>query len=265
MATYVIGDIHGCLDQLHHLLDKLAYNKEDQIYFVGDLVNRGPKSLETLLFIKSLTNAKVILGNHDLHLLALAYKIISRPQPHPLDDILQSPHKIPIIEWLRHQPLMQEINPTIFMVHAGIPPQWDIKTAHQHANDVANIFKSDKITQLLELLYSDLNATWSDNLSIWKTRQYITLALTQMRKCTQQGHIFLQFNKNTFSENTLKPWFELYQHPEKIIFGHWAKINGESTNERCIATDTGCVWGGQLSAYHVETDTFIRTAGLPHS
>jgi bis(5'-nucleosyl)-tetraphosphatase (symmetrical) len=261
MATYVIGDVHGCLEPLTHLLDKIAYSNTDKLYFVGDLVNRGPKSLETLLFIKSLHNTRIILGNHDLHLLALAYKVISRPTPHPTDNLLNSPRKIALIEWLRHQPLMHKISNNSFMVHAGIPPQWDISTAMQQAQDVEQVMQSDHINKLLELLYSQLNTSWSEQSDRWQRLQYTALAFTQMRRCTQLGEIELKFNDKTITENLLKPWFEWYQQPENIIFGHWAALNGESTHPRCIATDTGCVWGGKLSAYHVEKQCFIRTDG----
>ncbi len=262
MATYVIGDVHGCLLQLNNLLEKIAYSPTDKLYFVGDLVNRGPDSLDTLMFIKSLPNTNIILGNHDLHLLALAYKIISRPAPHPTDSILNSPHKIKLIEWLRHQPFMHKINDNTFTVHAGIPPQWDVNTAQKNARAVEKIMQSATINKLLELLYSKLNASWSEKSDLWQTHQYTALALTQMRKCTHNGELYLKFNNKGIAANQLKPWFEWYNQPENIIFGHWAELRGESTNQRCIATDTGCVWGGQLSAYQVEEQCFIRVDGL---
>jgi bis(5'-nucleosyl)-tetraphosphatase (symmetrical) len=262
MARYIIGDVHGCLKQLENLLDKIQFNcKEDHLYFVGDLVNRGPQSLETLRFIKSLKSTTIVLGNHDLHLIAMAYGITPCPATHLLHPIIHSKYKIELIEWLRHQPIIHSIDQQHIVVHAGIPPQLPIDTILKYTNQIHDVLTGDNIQELLTLLYQDFTVHWDDTLSHWQSLQYITLALTQIRQCSKEGTLEIKFKQSSLKSETVKPWFQWYHQPQDIIFGHWAALKGETGNKQCTATDTGCVWGYQLSAYTLDTDTFQRVSG----
>lgn len=254
MATYIIGDVHGCLHPLHQLLEKIELSPQDRLFFTGDLINRGPHSLEVLNVIMRLPNAQVVLGNHDLHLLAIAYGSTDARPSESMQTVLLSPQKRNIIEWMRHQPLLRTINPQCILVHAGLPPQWDIPTASQHANTVEKLLQSHQIKRFLDALYQHEQVIDASHSS----PQYTTLSLTQIRRCTRLGDLELKYHKSKQTQDLLRPWFEWYDQPEMIVFGHWAALRGKSKHPHCIATDTGCVWGGQLSAYHLEAGTFIR-------
>ena len=261
MSTYIIGDIHGCLDELKLLLDKLTFcNKSDSLYFVGDIINRGKDSLNAIQFIRSLSNAHIVLGNHELHLLALAEKIITRPTSHPLQEILDAKNKIDIVEWIKQQPLIRTISKKDIVVHAGIPPQWSIKKALRLSNQACDQLQSNQCLQLLQLTYNNpKQIDWHPNLPTQKCLAYTLLALTQMRKCDHKGSLELKFNQNCSHKADLLPWFEWpTKRKGRIFFGHWASLRGRSSNPQCIATDTGCVYGHELSAYHLEQNRFIR-------
>ncbi len=266
MSTYVIGDVHGCLDELKLLLDKIKFcQKLDTLYFVGDIINRGKDSLNTIQFIRSLSNAHVVLGNHELHLLALAEKVITRPADHPLQEILNAKNKIDIIEWVKQQPLIRAINNKDIIVHAGIPPQWGTELALILSNQACNHLQSNQCNKLLNSIYhGPKQIDWQSNLPTQKCLAYTLLALTHMRKCNHKGSLELNFNQTYSHQSDLLPWFEWpTRRKERIFFGHWASLRGQSSNPKCIATDTGCVYGHELSAYHLEQNRFIRV-NTPH-
>ena len=266
MARYVIGDVHGCLEPLERLLTEIQFNEqEDHLYFSGDLVNRGAQSLDTLRFIKSLNNTTVVLGNHDLHLIAMAYDVTPCPENHLLHPIIHSKYKTELIEWLRHQPIIHRIDAQHLVVHAGVPPQLAVNTTLEYANQIHQAIRGETTKKLLTLLYNDFTVHWDETLPHWQRLQYMTLALSQIRQCNQQGTLEIKFKNSTLQRESVKPWFHWYQQSQRIIFGHWAALKGVTEKEQCIATDTGCVWGFKLSAYNPDTKTYYQVDGSPHS
>ncbi len=258
MAIYAIGDIQGCFDQLQHLLDVIEFNpSEDQLWFVGDLVNRGPKNVQTLRFVKDLgDNAISVLGNHDLHLLAIAYghrKI--HPEKDTYQDIVTAPDYEELINWLRHRPILhRDDNNGFTMVHAGLPPQWDLSRAQQCANEIQQVLRSDMIDSFLANMYGNEPNLWSDTLSGWDRLRFITNSFTRIRYCDKEGREDFINNRELGTQpEYLLPWFDLPNRQNKnlkIIFGHWAAL-GHHLQKNIFALDSGCVWGGKLTAMKV--------------
>lgn len=258
MAIYAIGDVQGCYDELQSLLDTIHYNPaDDQLWFVGDLVNRGPKNLQTLRFVQSLgDNAICVLGNHELHLLAIAY---GHRQIHPekdtYHDLVTAPDFDALIDWLRHRPILHHDDETGFtMVHAGLPPQWDLARAQQCANELQQVLRSDMIDSFLQNMYGNEPDLWSDTLSGWERLRFITNSFTRIRYCDTDGREDFINNREPGTQPThLHPWFDLPNRQNKdlnIIFGHWAAL-GHHLQHNIHALDSGCVWGGKLTAMKV--------------
>lgn len=252
MAIYAIGDLQGCYDPLMRLLDVISFNEhEDQLWFVGDLVNRGPNSLETLRFIKSLGNSAVtVLGNHDLHLLAAACAPLSANTKKTLDQVLTAPDRDELIEWLRHRPLLHH-HDKFCMVHAGISPQWDFDQAKKAALEVETMLQGNHYRNLLKAMYGDKPDLWSPNLSGMARLRYIINCLTRMRYCDIFGKLDLVQNGTPGSQpKHLMPWFAVPGRKNldrTIVFGHWSSL-GYYEGDDCYGIDTGCLWGGQLTA-----------------
>ncbi|GLS89162.1 bis(5'-nucleosyl)-tetraphosphatase, symmetrical [Psychromonas marina] len=254
MATYIVGDIQGCCDELQQLLALANFDAHcDELWITGDLVARGPKSLETLRFVKGLgASAKVILGNHDLHLLAIWQGIHQAKDNDKLTPLLAAPDCDQLLHWLRLQPLLlrhPEFN--FVMVHAGISPQWSIHQAEQLANEVEQRLHSDQFTTLLQNMYGNHPNSWSDNLAGDERLRFIINAFTRMRYCFLDGS--LEFKNKLGPEQTdnsvMKPWFEIetLDKSSAILFGHWAALLGQVDEEGLYALDTGCVWGNSLT------------------
>lgn len=260
MSTYIIGDIQGCFTELQILLTKIHFDPvKDRLGFTGDLVNRGPESLATLRFIKNLDNPIVVLGNHDLYLLAIGYNAVYYSGHHTLSEILDAPDKIELLDWLRQQPLIY-YDPTYHyvMTHAGIPPQWNLNEALNYAEEIANILRGKDYYAFLTHLLGNHPSTWSNDLKGWDRLRYITNAFTRMRFCQADGT--LEFNNKTKVSHDItqwRPWFDFYKLPTKILFGHWASLEGECNNPHCEALDTGCLWGNALTAYRVEDGQYF--------
>ncbi|VAW46895.1 Bis(5'-nucleosyl)-tetraphosphatase, symmetrical [hydrothermal vent metagenome] len=268
MTTYVIGDLQGCYDELQTLLKHINYQPEqDFLWFVGDLVNRGPKSLECLRFVKQLEQqgqAKTVLGNHDFHLLA-AYagfeKFCSKSDT--LQDILHAKDVDELINWLRQQPLMLKhpIYNTV-MVHAGIPPQWSIQAALGYAKEVETLLqREDWKNTLVNHLFGNHPNQWQETLSGWERVRYILNAFARMRYCDANGALEFTLKSAPESEQhrqkmePYKPWFVFPNRKNKdhdIFFGHWSTL-GEIDAYQVHSTDTGCLWGGKMTAYAMET------------
>lgn len=261
MSTYIFGDIQGCFDSLQALLDKLKYDPaRDQLGFVGDLVNRGPQSLETLRFIKSLNNPIVVLGNHDLHLLALGYEIIERKESHQLKQVTSANDAPELLDWLRKQPVTYLHQPTnTLLVHAGVPPQWSIDEAVQYGEEVHAALSSTNFKEFLAQMYGKEPRVWNPNLSRWDRLRYIVNAFTRVRFCSATGELDLDNTTNQSSQpNIFKPWFEWRKGDKaSIAFGHWASLEGRCPFKGFYALDTGCVWGGRLTALELETGRLI--------
>lgn len=257
MATYAIGDVQGCYDSLQRLLEKLNFDStNDTLWFAGDLVNRGPDSLSTLRFVKSLGNSAItVLGNHDLHLLAIAAKH-KNSNDSGLSAILHAHDSTELLNWLRSQPLLHhdpELNFT--MVHAGIYPLWDLATAQQHAHELENVLRSDTYIDFILHMYGNLPDKWDESLQSWDRLRFICNSFTRMRYCEKDG--VLNFKSHgapgTHPENTVA-WFELPTRKiikERILFGHWSTL-GSINKENIYALDTGCVWGGKLTALRLD-------------
>jgi bis(5'-nucleosyl)-tetraphosphatase (symmetrical) len=257
MSTYAIGDIQGCLQPLKKLLAHIDFNPEkDTLWFTGDLVNRGPDSLETLRFIKNLgSRHKVVLGNHDLHLIARHFETHPGSADDTLDDILSAPDRTELIQWLRTCPLIYHDSESEFtMVHAGLANSWDLNKALLLAAEVQSAIQSDDATLFFEHMYGDTPALWSEDLQGWDRLRCITNYFTRVRLCTADGS--LNLHEKDHQAQGLTPWFNLRDrqtHNNKILFGHWAALNGETHNEQAIGLDTGCVWGNCLTAFCLET------------
>lgn len=254
MATYIVGDIHGCYDELQQLLEIADFNSaEDELWVTGDLVARGPKSLETLRFLKGLGNrSRVVLGNHDLHLLAIHQGLQANKKKYQLSPILNAPDCDELLTWLRQQPLLRrhpEFN--FVMVHAGISPQWTIKQAEKLAGEVEQHLQSDNFKWLLKEMYGDHPESWSDELKGIERQRFIISAFTRMRYCFLDGA--LEFDNKLAPEHTddseLKPWFEIetLDRSSDILFGHWAALLGRVNQSGIYGLDTGYIWGNSLT------------------
>lgn len=256
MAIYAIGDIQGCFDDLQRLLSKINFNKKkDQLWFVGDLVNRGPKSLETLRFVKSLGDAAVVvLGNHDLHLLAVAYEYSSVRAKDTLSPILQAKDRDELLDWLRHRPLFH-YHKDYCLVHAGLPPQWDFATAKKMAAKVEKRLRGDQYKSFFKSMYGNTPSLWSEKLSGMELLRFTVNCFTRMRLCDEQGRLDFSYSGKLGSQpKHLIPWFDLPKRKNahlKIIFGHWSALGYHHANNT-YAIDTGCLWGGQLTALKVD-------------
>lgn len=265
MPTYVIGDIQGCYDELKALLIQIKYNSDrDQLWFCGDLVNRGPKSLQTLRFIRALeANALTVLGNHDLHLLATAYDHQQPGKKDTFDSILEADDVADLLDWLRHQPLLHhDTEKNITLLHAGIHPHWSINKAQQLAKEVEQVLQSDNHISFYKHMYGDKPFIWDDTLTGWPRYRFITNILTRLRYCDIDGKPSLGAKGEPGSQaKHLMPWYEVpgraSQH-DTIIFGHWSTLPhaGLSGINNAYAIDSGCLWGGALTALRIDIEPF---------
>ncbi len=252
MATYVIGDLQGCYDELLALLKKINYRQDrDQLWFAGDLVNRGPKSLETLRFARQ--HASVcVLGNHDLHLLAGAVDKRYRKHKDTLRSILDAPDCDGLLDWLRRQPLLYyQADDNYALLHAGLPPQWDLRLACKLAREVEAVLRSDDYSEFFKHMYGNHPDVWSDELSGWDRLRFITNCFTRLRYCNKQGQLALEEKGPPGTQPAgLKPWFQWPHRKSRgttLLFGHWSTL-GAYDDDNVHALDTGCLWGGQLTA-----------------
>lgn len=267
MATYIVGDIQGCFDELKQLIDTVQFDPTiDQLWIAGDLVARGPKSLETLRFIKSLgDSARVVLGNHDLHLLAVSLGIHRIKDKDKTAPIFSAADKDELLSWLRHQPLLAEHDEFV-MSHAGISPQWDLTTARSTAREVEQILQSDSWAWLIENMYANQPDFWSDDLQGIERYRYIINAYTRMRYCFANSRLDMacKLPPNEVNEDDLIPWFALPNRiklDKKVLFGHWAALEGHNGKYE-IGLDTGCVWGGVLTMLRWEDQQFFVQPAL---
>lgn len=269
MATYAIGDLQGCLEPLQRLLEQIEFSPQDTLWFCGDLVNRGPDSLATLRFVKALgKQAVVVLGNHDLHLLALHHGICPGKRTDTLDDILSAPDRTQLLGWLQHQPLLHHDSQLGYtMVHAGIPPSWSIKKARRLAREVEYALRSRELAKgFFEHMYGNAPARWHKSLEGWERLRVITNYLTRMRFCTADET--LDFAAKGGLDTQPPGYLPWYAWPNRkavnndVLFGHWAALQGQVDAAHVYALDTGCVWGGQLTAMRLEDRRFFHTQGL---
>lgn len=258
MSTYAIGDIQGCFFALQQLLTRIQFNPQhDTLWFTGDLVNRGPDSLATLRFIKSLGDKhRIVLGNHDLHLLAVAAGAHAGWEEDTLTPILQAPDRDELLTWLSQQPLLHyDAQLGYAMAHAGLAPTWDLDTALRLAQEVESAVRSTHARDFFSHMYSNQPEKWSETLTGWERLRCITNYFTRMRFCHVDGSLELKNKTNITEHIDVMPWFLVPQRVNtsvKIIFGHWAALGGVTHTENTFAIDTGCVWGYELTAMRLE-------------
>ncbi|MFB9137133.1 bis(5'-nucleosyl)-tetraphosphatase (symmetrical) ApaH [Vibrio olivae] len=267
MANYIVGDIQGCFDELQALLKKVAFSVDhDTLWLAGDLVARGPKSLETLRFVKSLGgSAEVILGNHDLHLLAVSLGIHPVKAKDKTANILTAPDSEELLTWLRQQPLLAEHDEFV-MCHAGISPQWDLDTARDAAREVEAILQSDDWRWLIANMYADQPNLWDSSLTGLARYRYIINAYTRMRFCDVQGHLDMacKLPPSQITNEQLMPWFLVpnrVQLEKTVLFGHWAALEGYQ-GQKVVGLDTGCVWGGCLTMLRWDDQRYFTQTAL---
>lgn len=265
MTIYAIGDIQGCFNELKQLLAKIKYRSDkDQLWFTGDLVNRGPDSLETLRFIKSLgDNAISVLGNHDLHMLAVLQGFEQPRRSDTFDEILSAPDKESLTHWVAHLPLMHVENNHV-LVHAGIYPDWTIDQARELAKEVESVLQSERFPSFLQHMYGNQPSKWCNTLKGWDRLRFITNTFTRMRYCLEDLSLDLKYNGAPGTQpQHLTPWLDLLDPTQKqyrILFGHWSTL-GPSNVDNVYALDGGCLWGGTLIALALEaTPRYIHLA-----
>jgi len=258
MATYFIGDIQGCFQEFTALLSKVSFNQEiDELWVTGDMVARGPDSLSTLRFIKNLgDSAKVVLGNHDLHLLAIHAGIKKAKKNDLLADLLAADDVDELMDWLAIQPLVRKLpNQEVYMSHAGLSPQWDSSEALIQGQFAQKLISSPNRNKWLKSMYGEEPSNWHNVTNKIERFRYTVNAFTRMRYC--QLDLSLEFNcKHSPQEapENIKPWFELSKvNSETVwIFGHWAALMGQCSQPNVYALDTGCVWGNYLTLFRWE-------------
>jgi len=257
MATYAIGDVQGCFDELQALLARLDFSKRDRLWFVGDLVNRGPKSLEVLRFVRELgSRAVTVLGNHDLHLVT-QHEGFERPRKDDtIHDVLAAPDRKELVDWLRKRPMMHASG-GFAMVHAGLLSQWSIKRALELAREVEAALARRNYRDFLANMDGSQPDHWSDKLEGWDRLRVIVNAMTRMRFATRKGKMDFHA-KGTATPEGFSAWFDLRpKEKASLICGHWSAL-GLKLRPRLAALDSGCVWGGKLSALRLEDRTLFQ-------
>lgn len=256
MAIYAIGDIQGCYNELQQLLEKIHFDAaQDRLWLVGDLVNRGPDSLRVLRLVKSLGDRAItVLGNHDLHLLAVAAGEAELHRGDTLDEVLSAPDCDELLVWLRHQRLLYA-EAGYVLVHAGLLPQWSVTQALGLAQEVEQALRGDDYAVFFEHMYGNSPHGWRDDHRGYKRLRVIANALTRMRICTPQGDMEFKFKGEVEKvPHGYLPWFDLPGRKSAeatVIFGHWSAL-GLQVRGDVIALDTGCLWGGPLTAIRLE-------------
>ena len=265
MAVYAVGDVQGCYDQLRRLVDRLAFDPDqDCLWLTGDLVNRGAGSLDVLRYVRSLGSAAIsVLGNHDLTLLAVRHGQVKLRKKDTFGDVLGAEDCDELLHWLRHRPMVHR-DATLgwTMVHAGFVPQWDIELALACAGELERVLRSASFRAFLGHMYGDVPDQWSDDLEGFDRLRFITNCLTRLRFCDLQGRIAMKEKGEPGSQPAeFHPWFDVTWRRtagESIVFGHWAML-GLHLGERVLGLDTGCAWGGRLSAARLDGELGITS------
>ena len=264
MAIYAVGDVQGCYAELAKLLEGIRFDPAaDQLWLVGDLVNRGPESLEVLRLVKSLGDKAItVLGNHDLHLLAASEGVGELHRTDTLDEILAAPDRDELLHWLRHQRMMHMQNGYV-LVHAGLLPQWSVAQAASLAHEVEAALQRDDWGEFLSHMYGNSPHNWEDGLTGYKRLRVIVNAFTRMRICTPDGRMEFRFKGEVRNiPPGYLPWFDMPHRKSSdatVIFGHWSAL-GLLQRTNIIALDTGCLWGGPMSAIRLDDRQLFQAA-----
>ncbi|HYL04077.1 MAG TPA: symmetrical bis(5'-nucleosyl)-tetraphosphatase [Steroidobacteraceae bacterium] len=257
MTRYAIGDVQGCDRELRELLERLRFSPDrDRLWFVGDLVNRGPGSLAALRLVRSLGDAAVVvLGNHDLHLLALVHGGHGKRASDTLDEVLAAPDRDGLLEWLITRPLAHYEHGDL-LVHAGLVPQWSVGDALGLAREVETALRHEP-RPLLERMYGNEPDRWDPALAGAERLRFVINVLTRLRVCTADGRVDLAVKGEPPSPPAeLRPWFELEARASRgtrIVFGHWSAL-GLVLRDGVVGLDSGCVWGGALTAFDLDAE-----------
>lgn len=264
MATYAIGDIQGCFEPLQRLLAQIHFDpSRDQLWFVGDLVNRGPASLEVLRFVRGLGDKAVVtLGNHDLHLLVVAEGFAKRHPDDTLGAILEAPDRDELLYWLRTRPLMH-VQGDFAMVHAGLLPQWTVPQATALAGEASAVLAGDDHREFFRHMYGNKPDRWDDNLEGWDRLRVVINALTRMRICTVDGAMEFK-HKGELADipERYLPWFDVPGRASlgtTVVFGHWSAL-GFRARADYVSLDSGCLWGRALTALRLEDRQVFQIA-----
>jgi bis(5'-nucleosyl)-tetraphosphatase (symmetrical) len=257
MPTYAIGDVQGCFEELQQLLGRFSFAEgKDRLWLVGDLVNRGPKSLETLRFVRQLGDrAVVVLGNHDLHLVSQHEGFERTRKDDSFHDVLDAPDADELVGWLRTRPMMH-VEGGWAMVHAGLLPQWTVARARELATEVEAALASTRYREFLKNMYGSTPDEWREALAGWDRLRVIVNAMTRMRFCTPQGKMEFK-SKGKAPPPGHRPWHEFRNDRETLVYGHWSAA-GLQLKPRTIGLDSACVWGGQLTALRLEDRQLFR-------
>jgi bis(5'-nucleosyl)-tetraphosphatase (symmetrical) len=258
MATYAIGDVQGCYEELRALLNVIGFNpRRDQLWFTGDLVNRGPRSLEVIRFVRGLgEHAVSVLGNHDLHLLAVAH---GNEPPGPRDtfgDILTATDRKELLEWLSQRPLLHH-DPALgyTLIHAGLVPQWDLSDACALSAEAESLLRGPDAPAFFPHMYGDEPDRWDEKVAGWDRWRFITNVFTRLRYCDPDGRIHLRHKGPPGSQPApLLPWFLVpgrRSEGTRIVFGHWSTLD-VWRGGGVIGLDSGCLWGRRLSAVKLD-------------
>ncbi|MFM1911020.1 MAG: Bis(5-nucleosyl)-tetraphosphatase, symmetrical [Pseudomonadota bacterium] len=256
MATFAIGDIQGCFHSFQALLKKIQFNPaSDKLWLVGDLINRGAGSLEVLRWMfEHQSSIVTVLGNHDLHTLVVAEGFVSAHRSDTIHALLEAPDADELLTWLRHQPLLH-LEHHHLMVHAGLLPQWTAIKAKSLAEEVHEALRADNYREFLKHMYGNQPAQWDDALTGWDRLRVITNAMTRLRICSQAGEMEFKFKGEMVNRpDGYAPWFEISGRASAdtpIIFGHWSALGLHIANN-VYALDTGCLWGGNLTALRLD-------------
>lgn len=262
MSTYVVGDVQGCYEPLRRLLDRIAFDPaRDTLWFVGDLVNRGPQSREVVRFVKALgEQAITVLGNHDLALLVVAEGVEKAHATDTFQDILAAPDRDELLHWLRHRKMIHTAGKHV-MVHAGLLPQWSVQQAAALGCEVEDALRGDGHREFLRQMYGDEPARWSDELAGFARLRVITNAMTRMRLSRADGTMEFQHKAGLGRLPAgFMPWYDVPDRASAdatVLFGHWASL-GLVVRPDVIALDTGCVWGRALSALRLEDRRIVQ-------
>jgi len=273
MAVYAIGDIQGCYEEFVRLLDRIEFEpSQDRLWVTGDLVNRGPNSLGVLRRIYGLGDAATtVLGNHDLHLLAEAHAPGGRVQDKrdTFHEVLEAPDREELLDWLRRRPLLHH-DPALdtVLIHAGLPPQWDFKLAVRCAREVESILRDEDFAEFLAEMYDDKPDIWTDDLSGHERIRFIVNCFTRLRFCRLDGRLDLSAKGAPGSQKDgLLPWFRIPDRRSadlRIVFGHWSTL-GRVKDRGVVSLDTGCVWGGRLTAVRLDgrvSEHWVECGGI---
>lgn len=267
MTTYAIGDIQGCYHAFQALLNRIEFNPDsDMLWLVGDLINRGSGSLEVLRWCYAhQNNLKVVLGNHDLHALVVANGFVRAHKGDTLDALLAADDKAELLNWLRHQHLVYQADGYL-MVHAGLLPQWTAEQAVAYAAEVEVALQGDDYLNFLANMYGNLPNAWDDTLTGINRLRVITNAMTRLRVCNRNGEMDFAF-KGELADipNGFIPWFDMPNRATKdtqVIFGHWSAL-GLHQRDNVYALDTGCLWGGKLTAMNLQTKAITQVQSNP--